>query len=151
VNTDTIAPAPGIAGHLARIAAATAALGLFAAAMWFAWLGWDDEYYLVDGVAQGPYRPWQVVGCVVSIGLAAMLAYLWTRGVWAVLVLAAAADVGFAVPWTMHAASTDDSGLFVVGLLFLLVGGGIALVALLSVTAVLAGPRTPAAGPSYDG
>ena len=32
-------------------------LALFAATMWFAWLGWDHTYYDVDGVAQGPYRP----------------------------------------------------------------------------------------------
>ena len=85
-------------------------LALFAAAMWFAWLGWDQEYYLVDGVAQGPYRAWQVLGCGLSISAAAVLAYLWAPSVWAVFVLAAAADLGFAVAWSRDAASTDDSG-----------------------------------------
>ena len=103
--------------------------------MWFAWLGWDHEYYQVDGVPQGPYRAWQVLGCGLSIAVAAVLAYLWVRSVWAIFVLAAAADIGFAVPWALDAASTDDSGLWVVGLLFLLVGGGIGLMVLLAVSA----------------
>jgi hypothetical protein len=104
--------------------------------MWFAWLGWDHEYYQVDGVAQGPYRVWQVVGCGLSISAAAVLAYLWAPSVWAIFVLAAAADIGFAVPWARNAASTDESGLWVVGLLFLLVGSGLGLLAVLTVTAL---------------
>lgn len=132
----TTRPSPAI-----RLLVATLALGAFAAAMWLSWLGWDQEYHQVDGVAQGPYRAWQVVGCALSIGLATVLAYLWVRSAWAIVVLAAAGVVGFAVPWTIHAASTDDSGLFMVGLLFLLVGGGIALVVLLSLTAAVARPR----------
>lgn len=106
--------------------------------MWFAWLGWDNEYYLVDGVSQGPYRTWQVLGCGVSIAVGAVLAYLSVRSVWAIFVLAAAADIGVAVPWALHAASTDDTGLWVVGLVFLLVGGGSGLVALLAVSAAVA-------------
>ena len=117
-------------------------LALCAAAMWFAWLGWDHEYYQVDGVAQGPYRAWQVLGCALSISAAAVLAYLWVPSVWAVLVLAAAGDLGFAVPWAMNAASTDDSGLWVVGLVFLLVGAGFGLLVLLAVTAVVTRRRT---------
>jgi hypothetical protein len=111
--------------------------------MWFAWLGWDHEYYQVDGVAQGPYRGWQVIGCAMSIAAAAVFAYLSVRGVPAIFVLAAAAVIGFAVPWTLDAASTDESGLFVVGLLFLLVGGGVGLTALLAVTAAVAGRSAP--------
>lgn len=111
--------------------------------MWFAWLGWDQEYYQVDGVPQGPYRAWQVLGCGMSIAAAAVLAYLWVRSVWAIFVLAAAADLGFAVPWAVNAASTDDTGLWVVGLLFLLVGGGTGLVVLLGVSAEAATRRPP--------
>jgi hypothetical protein len=106
--------------------------------MWFAWLGWDSEYYLVDGVSQGPYRTWQVLGCGLSIAVGSVVAYAWVRSVWAIFVLAAAADIGFAVPWTMHAISTDDTGLWVVGLLFLLVGVGSGLVAVLAVSAAVA-------------
>jgi len=137
------ATAHSIALHVARRGGTAIALGVFAAAMWFAWLGWDNEYYQVDGVAQGPYRAWQVIGCGLSVAAAAVLAYLWVRSVWAIFVLAAAANIGFAVPWTLHAASTDDSGLFVVGLLFLLVGGGSGLMVLLAVTDAVATRRLP--------
>ena len=98
-------------------------LMLFSAGMWFAWLGWDHEYYLVDGVAQGPYRAWQVVGCGAAIAAASVLAYLRVRDVIAIFVLAAAAVVGFAVPWSWDA-SSDETGMWVVGLFMLLVGGG---------------------------
>jgi peptidoglycan/LPS O-acetylase OafA/YrhL len=120
--------------HLARLGIAALGMALFAAAMWFAWLGWDHEYYQVDGVAQGPYRPWQVIGCGVSVAAAAVAAQLWVRGVWSVFVLAVAATIGFAVPWTADAAASDDSGLFVIGLLFLLIGGTTGLVVVLAIT-----------------
>ncbi|MCW2737662.1 hypothetical protein [Nocardioides sp.] len=54
-----------------------------------------------------------------------------------VVPLAAAAVVGFSVPWTFHAAATDDSGLFIVGLVMLLAGGLIALTVLLTITAAV--------------
>ncbi|MGB7819469.1 MAG: hypothetical protein WBL35_12175 [Ornithinibacter sp.] len=111
--------------------------------MWFAWLGWDHEYYQIDGVPEGPYRAWQVLGCAMSISAAAVLAYLWSPSVWAIFVLAAAADIGFAFPWALNAASTDESGLWAVGLLFLLVGSGLGLLALLTITAVADARRRP--------
>ncbi|WP_110239614.1 hypothetical protein [Nocardioides gilvus] len=123
--------------HAARLGVAALGLTLFAAAMWFAWLGWDHEYYEVDGVAQGPYRAWQVLGCGLSIAVGAVLAQLWVRSPWGVLALAPAGILGFAVPWTADAAASDDSGLFIVGLFLLVVGGGIALVTLLGVTALI--------------
>ncbi len=133
-------PAAGnsAASMVARLGVASFALGLFAAAMWLAWLGWDHEYYEVDGVAQGPYRAWQVVGCGLSIAVAAVLAYLWVRKVWAIPVLAAAGVLGFAVPWTVAAIATDDSGLWAVGLVFLVIGGGIGLAMVLTLTAAIA-------------
>jgi len=81
----------GTAPDLARLSGTACALALFTAAMWFAWLGWDHEYYFVDGVALGPYRAWQVVGCGLSITTATVVAYLWTSGRAAILVLAGAA------------------------------------------------------------
>ncbi|WP_110180981.1 hypothetical protein [Nocardioides solisilvae] len=141
----TVQPTPGSSAP--RLALVAVALALFAGAMWFAWLGWDDDYYLVDGVAQGPYRPWQVVGCGLSVAIGAVAAMLALRGrgvvrAGAVPVLTAAALGGFALPWSVHAAATDDSGLWAVGLFFLLVGGGLGLVTLLTVTAALAGRRS---------
>jgi hypothetical protein len=124
----------GVARGVARLAGPALALGLFSAAMWFVWLGWDHQYYYVGGVAQGPYRAWQVLGCGVSVAFAAVLAQLRVRTVWAIFVLAAVAVTGFAVPWALDAASTDETGLWVVGLLLLLVGGGSGLLVLLTLT-----------------
>lgn len=114
------------------------ALALFAAAMWFVWLGWDHEYYLVDGVSQGPYRSWQVVGCGLSIATASVFAYLRVLHTAAIFVLAIAADIGFAVPWAVDA-SSYDSGLWVVGLFFLVVGSGLGLTVLLAITSAVTG------------
>ena len=119
-------------------------LALFAAAMWFAWLGWDHSYYDVHGVAQGPYRAWQVVGCGVTISAATVLAYLRAQHPAAVRLLAAAATIGFAVPWSIDA-SDDQTGMWGVGLLFLLVGGFVGLAALLGIIAAIANPRSSSA------
>ena len=119
------------------------ALALFAAGMWFAWLGWDHEYYLVDGVAQGPYRAWQVIGCGVAIVTATIASYLRAPRPSARFVLAGAAATGFAVPWALDA-SGDDTGLWLVGLIMLAVGGGLGLTVVLLVTDVLVtSERTP--------
>lgn len=126
----------------ARGAAALLALALVAAAMWAAWLGWDTEYYEVDGSVHGPYREWQVIGCALSIAAAAIVVQVRLRRTTAVA-LAAAATVGFAVPWTVQAAATDDSGLFVVGLLMLLVGGVLSLTVVLTITGAVLGRRHP--------
>lgn len=86
--------------------------------MWFAWLGWNDDYYEVDGVQQAPYEAWQVVGCGISLRVAAVAAQVWAgRGA---VLLAGAATVGLAIPWGVYAAADDESGLWVVGLVFLL-------------------------------
>lgn len=126
----------------ARLGAAVVALGAFAAGMWFAWLGWDHEYYLVDGVAQGPYRAWQVIGCGGTVVVAAVLAQLWVGRTVSVFLLAAAAIVGFAIPWSADAASSDETGLWAVGLVSLLVGGGLGLVAVLALTEMAAQAAT---------
>lgn len=115
------------------------ALALFAAAMWFAWLGWDHQYYEVDGVPQGPYRAWQVIGCGLAIAVAAVYAYLRVPRAAAIFILAAAADIGFAVPWAVDASRHDESGLWVVGLFFLLIGSAFGLAILLALTATAAG------------
>jgi hypothetical protein len=120
---------------MVRILSVAVALALFSAAMWFAWLGWDHEYYMVDGYPQGPYRAWQVIGCGASITLATLAAYLVVRRTAAVFVLPAAAVLGFAVPWGRDASLTDESGLWVVGLVMIVVGGAGALTALLGVSA----------------
>lgn len=89
-------------------------------ATWWIWLGWDTEYQVdpVTQVSSGPYEPYQVVGCVLTIGALAAVAGLLLRP-WVVVVTMAAS---FTVAWSVGAASTDDSGLWVVGAV--LVAGG---------------------------
>ncbi|CAM3197047.1 hypothetical protein [Tsukamurella hominis] len=115
-----------------RVTLTLAALALVSAGAWFAFLGWDHEYYEVDGVAQGPYRPWQVIACGTVIVLACTAAFAYLRRVWLLAVIPVVAVVGFAVPWAAWA-SRDDTGLWVVGLLFLLVGGTMGLTVWLAV------------------
>ncbi len=133
-----------VGSGMRRVWGMALALALFAALMWFVWLGWDDEFYEVDGVPQGPYRRWQVVGCGLAITTGTVLAYLRTRGTVATFVLAIAAVTGFAVPWAVSASSKDDTGLWGVGLVFLLVGGGAGLVLLLVVTDAVTGTERSA-------
>lgn len=112
---------------------AAALVGLFAAAMWFAWLGWDHEYYEADGVAHGPYRSWQVIGCGATIAGASILTYVNVRRRAAVHALAFAAASGLAVPWGVDA-SSDETGLWVFGLMAVLIGATVAIEVLLHAT-----------------
>ncbi|MET8308443.1 hypothetical protein [Micromonospora sp. NPDC005173] len=88
--------------------------------VWLLWLGWDTEY-TVDpetGSSNGPYEPWQVIGCVLTLVLLAALA-VRRLSPWLV---APVMTVAFTVPWSWQAASTDDSGLWAVGAILVLVG-----------------------------
>ncbi|MET8092120.1 hypothetical protein [Micromonospora sp. NPDC005220] len=87
---------------------------------WLLWLGWDTEYDVdaQTGASSGPYQPWQVIGCVLTLVLLAALA--GTRlSPWLV---APVMTVAFTAAWSWRAAGTDDSGLWVVGGILVLVG-----------------------------
>ncbi|WFE99728.1 hypothetical protein [Micromonospora sp. WMMD964] len=87
---------------------------------WLLWLGWDDEY-TVDaetGATSGPYAPWQVIGCVLTLVLLAALAAR-RLSPWLVVPVM---TVSFTAAWTWRAASADDSGLWAVGAVLVLVG-----------------------------
>ncbi|MGC4796048.1 hypothetical protein [Micromonospora saelicesensis] len=87
---------------------------------WILWLGWDTRY-TVDaqtGASSGPYEPWQVIGCVLTLVVLAALA--GTRlSPWLV---APVMTVAFTAVWSWRAAGTDDSGLWVVGGILVLLG-----------------------------
>lgn len=100
--------------------------------MWFAWLGWDDEYYLVDDVYQGPYRAWQVIGCGVSVVVATLAVFIVVGKYRALMLWVFASIAGFAIPWSIDAEATDDSGLWVIGLMTLLIGGVCGLLVVLA-------------------
>jgi hypothetical protein len=100
----------------------TALLGaaLLSVLAWVAWLGWDQEYQVdpATGIASGPYEAWQVVGCVLTLLVAAVVAGVAARAV----VAAAWVTVPFTVCWTVSAAREDETGLFAVGALLIAVG-----------------------------
>ena len=101
------------------------AAGLAAAsvASWWLWLGIVKRYETdpVTGATTGPYRPWQVVGCVLTLLVIAVVGGLLTRP-WLVVV---AMTVPFTVAWSVDAARHDDTGLWAVGAI--LVGMGMTI------------------------
>lgn len=93
---------------------------LLGAATYAAWLAWDNDYYydVAVGAYQGPFRPAQVVGCALTFGLVtALLAMRWRP-----VFVAAGTSIGFWLLWTVQASTQDESGLFIVGSVLLLIG-----------------------------
>ncbi|MEH0842110.1 hypothetical protein V6U81_06925 [Micromonospora sp. CPCC 205711] len=98
-------------------------LALATVATWWAWLGWDTGYTTdpETGATSGPYQPWQVAGCVLTLAVVAAVAGWWLRP-WLVVPVM---TLAFTAAWTIRAASTDDSGLWAVGAVLVLVGTGV--------------------------
>src|SRR3982750_4062486 len=87
---------------------------------WGGGRGWDHQDQQDAGTAEwsGPYEAWQVVGGALS--LLALFVVALLAGV-RPLPAAAALILAFTGPWTAWA-SRDNTGLFAVGMLMLLVG-----------------------------
>jgi hypothetical protein len=107
------------------------ALGIAALAVgtWWVFLGTDTTRDVdpVTGSTTGPYEAPQVIGCVVVLaGL--VVAGAFRLPAW---LAATAVALPFTAAWSVNAATSDDSGLWVVGGALVLVGtvGGGALVA----------------------
>jgi hypothetical protein len=91
---------------------------------WYAWLGHDTTSDPDASWRQpGPYTYPQVAGCVLTLVVIGVGAVRLRMRPWLVTITMTTA---FVVPWTVQAESTDDSGLFMVGALFLVVGMGAA-------------------------
>ena len=97
------------------------AVAALSAGSWWAWMGRDHEYQIDPRtqVASGPYEAWQVAGCAGSL-LVLLVAALLLRVRW--FVASPAMTVAFTAAWTVTAASTDETGLYGVGLILLLLG-----------------------------
>ncbi|MGK5441667.1 hypothetical protein ACSNN7_07555 [Micromonospora sp. URMC 105] len=108
---------------MTRALVAALVLAVAAVATWGAWLGWDTGYTTdpETGAVSGPYQAWQVAGCVLTLALITAVAG-WRLRPWLV---APVLTVAFTAAWTVHAASTDDSGLWAVGAGLVLVGTGL--------------------------
>ncbi len=71
-----------------------------------------------------------MVACAVSVGLATAVAHRLAPPQHrhaSLLILPAAASIGFAISWAIDAASNDDSGIWVIDLVPLLWIGGFGL------------------------
>lgn len=103
-----------------RTAALGALLAAVSAGTWWAWLGWDHEYYTdpATGQAAGPYRPWQVVGCLLTLLAVAAIAHALLHPV----VVGAAMTVGFAAGFASSAVPGDETGLALVGVFLVVIG-----------------------------
>lgn len=119
------------------LASRLVALAVTTACCWWAWMGWDTERDLdpVTGQSTGPYQPWQVAGCVLCLVAVAAYAARRIRPVAVVAVMSTA----FTLAWSASAARLDDSGLWAVGAVMVLVG----MLAGSSLVAGLAAPRRP--------
>ena len=106
-------------GPIGQLAGALA-VAVATAVTWWSWLGWDNEYQVdpVTGDASGPYQPWQVVGCGLTLIAIAVVGGL-TLWPWIPPVVLTLTFTGV---WSRWAGSADETGLWVVGAGLLFVG-----------------------------
>ncbi|WP_427165377.1 hypothetical protein ACQF4J_08240 [Streptomyces sp. C1-1] len=98
-----------------------------ALALWAAWLGWDQHYDVQpDGTTTGPYQAWQVIGLVLTLLVPLFWAASRSHIAGAVLGTTAGLTLAAYLDW-----SDDSSGLFMVGVIMVMVGS-------LAATAILA-------------
>ncbi|MEE2034199.1 hypothetical protein [Rhodococcus chondri] len=109
-----------------------------AALTWVAWLGWESGYRrLPDGRVEGPYSPAQVVACAATLIAIVVLGCLAVRcATGPAGAVVACATAGFAFAWGRDAAAADETGLWGVGLLLLVVGCSVGGTAVAVVTAL---------------
>ncbi|QJY44764.1 hypothetical protein [Pseudonocardia broussonetiae] len=114
--------------------AGTAALAVLTAASWFLWTGWA---VVVPGGLR--FAAWQVTATVVSAVALAVLAPRWLPG----RVVAVVMPLSFSAAWALTARATDDSGLWAVGAVLVLLGT-VAAAAVLVPLGVALRPRSRA-------
>ncbi|MER8235144.1 hypothetical protein [Streptomyces sp. NPDC094049] len=103
----------------APFAATAVVTALMAVAAWAAWLGWDQHRDVhPDGSVTGPYEVWQVVGLVLTLLVPVCWAAHKRQVVAAAFGTSAGLTIASAVDW-----SDDASGLFVIGVGMVALGG----------------------------
>ncbi|GAA1140182.1 hypothetical protein [Nesterenkonia lutea] len=114
---------------LLRLLGWSAFVILGSAASWFAWMGWDQEYWVdsATGLEHGPYRAWQVIGC----GITLVAIAIWTsiHRCWPTVLLL---PPSFTLAWSVTA-SEDSTGLWVVGAIMVLVGSTVGTLIILGI------------------
>ncbi len=120
------------------------ALAGVTAAVWAAWLGWDQQRDVhPDGSTTGPYEAWQVIGLVLTLLVPVCWAALRRHTALSVLGVPLGLTVAACYDW-----SDDASGLFMVGVVMVM-AGSLAATAVLSavITSVQRGGGAAGAGP----
>jgi len=103
-------------------------------ALWAAWLGWDQHRDVQpDGTTTGPYQAWQVIGLVLTLLVPLYWAASRQHTAAAVVGTTAGLTVAAYYDW-----SDDASGLFMVGVVLVMLGS---LGATAAVSAVIAFAR----------
>ncbi|MFD6874072.1 MULTISPECIES: hypothetical protein [unclassified Streptomyces] len=96
----------------------TLLLVVVAAALWAAWLGWDQERDVhPDGSTTGPYEAWQVIGLVLTL----LVPVYWAASRQYVTAAVLGTSLGLAAA-ACYDWSDDGSGLFVIGVGMVLIG-----------------------------
>ncbi|MFH9615436.1 hypothetical protein ACH4MM_17230 [Streptomyces pratensis] len=91
---------------------------LLAAALWAAWLGWDQHRDVhPDGTTTGPYEAWQVIGLVLTL----LVPLCWSASRQDIVGPVAGITAGLTVA-ALYDWSDDASGLFVIGVGTIMVG-----------------------------
>lgn len=122
-------------GRVASRLVGIVVLALLAASCWWGWMAWDRSYQVdpATGDASGPYEAWQVIGCVLS--LVTVCVFATTRlPVWLVVPMM---TVAFTGAWSWTAVGVDDSGLWLVGAVYVFVGMFVGTAMVSGVTAAL--------------
>jgi len=112
--------------HPWRLLAAGTLLAAACFAAYWSWLGWDHTYQTdpTTGITSGPYEPWQVAGCALTLAAIALTGGL-AKQAWTTLVVM---PLAFTVAWSIPASTSDGDGLWTVGAI--LIFGGMVLGAL---------------------
>lgn len=134
-------PTNAPARHLRNDLVWVVGVAVLSAAAWFGWMGWDHAYQVdpATNEVSGPYEAWQVVGCVLTLLVVGVVAAHRWRPFGTALVL----PVAFTVAWSVTAASEDDSGLWGVGAVLVLLGTAAASLLVVAVVSAIATAREP--------
>ncbi|RZT87056.1 hypothetical protein EV383_3962 [Pseudonocardia sediminis] len=130
--------------HGTRRLVGTGLLALATAASWWVWTAWDlrRDVDPVTGTSTGPWEAWQVAGVVLCL-LAVVVAAARRLPAWLVV---AVVPVTFTVAWSLTAASQDDSGLWAVGAVLVLLGTSAGTAVVAAVTAAFRRARAAPVG-----
>ncbi|WP_329209458.1 hypothetical protein OG257_20485 [Streptomyces sp. NBC_00683] len=106
-------------------------LAVMTLVVWAAWLGWDQHRDVQpDGSETGPYEAWQVIGLVLTL----LAPVYWAASRRYIAGAAFGVPVGLTVA-AGYDWSDDSSGLFLVGVVMIMVGS---LIVTCAATAVIA-------------